>query len=65
MNDVQRYRVNAQECLSAAERCEPAYRDLTISIAETWLALARHQDAMDGLLVIWSNASSDQTAWSY
>jgi hypothetical protein len=50
MNDAQRYRMNAAECLSAAERCGPAYRDLTVSIAETWLALVRHEDAMDELL---------------
>jgi hypothetical protein len=50
MNDAQRYRMNAAECLSAAERCGPAYGDLTVSIAETWLALARLQEAMDELL---------------
>jgi hypothetical protein len=58
MNDAQRYRVNAAECLSAAERCGPAYRDLTVSIAETWLALARHQEAMDELLANWSEPQS-------
>jgi hypothetical protein len=58
MNDAQRYRENAAECLSAAERCEPAYRDLTVSIAETWLALARHQEAMDELLATWSTPQS-------
>jgi hypothetical protein len=58
MNDAQRYRMNAAECLSAAERCGPAYRDLTVSIAETWLALARHQDAMDELLATWSDGQS-------
>jgi hypothetical protein len=58
MNDAQRYRMNAAECLSAAERCGPAYRDLTVCMAETWLALARHQDAMDGLLGVWSEAGS-------
>jgi hypothetical protein len=56
MNDARRYRMNAAECLSAAQRCGPAYRDLTVSIAETWLALARHQDAMDELLATWSDA---------
>jgi hypothetical protein len=61
MNDAQRYRMNAAECLSAAERCGPAYRDLTVSIAETWLVLARHQGALDGLLAIWSEA---QPAWA-
>jgi hypothetical protein len=58
MNDIQRYRMNASECLSAAERCGPSYRDLTVSIAESWLALARQQEAMDGLLTIWSKAQS-------
>jgi hypothetical protein len=57
MNDARRYRMNAAECLSAAQRCGPAYRDLTVSIAETWLSLARHQDAMDELLATWSDAS--------
>jgi uncharacterized coiled-coil protein SlyX len=59
MNDAQRYRMNAAECLSAAERCGPAYRDLTVSIAETWLALARHQEAMDELL---ATLSEDRSA---
>ena len=58
MNDAQRYRMNAAKCLSAAERCGPAYRDLTVCMAKTWLALARHQDAMDGLLAVWSEAGS-------
>jgi hypothetical protein len=62
MNDAQRYRMNAADCLSAAERCGPAYRELTVSIAQTWLALARHQDAMDGLLAGWSEASTDPLA---
>jgi hypothetical protein len=58
MCDAQRYRMNAAECLSAAERCGLAYRDLTVSIAETWLSLARHEEAMDGLLGKWSEAGS-------
>jgi hypothetical protein len=62
MNDAQRYRMNAAECLSAAERCEQPYRRLTLAIAETWLSLARHEEAMDALLGSWStlpSASSD------
>ena len=43
MNDAQRYRMNAADCLSAAERCGPDYRDLTLAIASSWLSLARHQ----------------------
>jgi hypothetical protein len=38
--DARRYRMNAVECWSAAGRCEPAYRDLTLAIAEAWLSLA-------------------------
>jgi hypothetical protein len=34
MKDVQRYCLNAAECLSAAERCGPAYRDRTLAVAE-------------------------------
>jgi hypothetical protein len=58
MNDAQRYRMNAAECLSAAERCELPYRGLTLAIAASWLSLARHQEAMDELLTIWSRAHS-------
>jgi hypothetical protein len=62
MNDAQRYRTNAAECLSAAERCEPPYRGLTLAIAASWLSLAGQQIAMDELLAIWSLASSDTLA---
>jgi hypothetical protein len=58
MNDAQRYRMNAAECLSAAERCDPAYRGLTLAIAASWLSLARQQEAVDGVLAIWSKAQS-------
>jgi hypothetical protein len=50
MSDAQRYRMNAAECLAAAERCEQPYRRLTLSIAATWLTLARQQEAMNALL---------------
>jgi hypothetical protein len=58
MKDVQRYRLNAAECLSAAERCELPYRGLTLAVAGSWLSLARQQQAMVELLAIWGNASS-------
>jgi hypothetical protein len=58
MNDAQRYRMNAAECLSAAERCEPTYRDITFAVAEAWLSLARQQQAIDELLGIWGRALS-------
>jgi hypothetical protein len=56
MNDAQRYRMNAAECILAGERCGLAYRDLTFALAESWLSLARQQEAMDELLAIWSEA---------
>jgi hypothetical protein len=58
MSEAQRYRMNAAECLSAADRCEQPYRHLTLAIVKTWLSLARHEVVMHGLLAIWSNASS-------
>jgi hypothetical protein len=58
MTDAQRYRRNAADCILAAERSGPAYRDLTFAIAESWLSLTAQQEAMDELLVICSNAGS-------
>jgi hypothetical protein len=60
VNDAQRYRMNAAECILAGERCGAAYRDLTFALAQSWLSLARQQEAMDELLVIWSNARSGE-----
>jgi hypothetical protein len=62
MDDAQRYRLNAAECLSAAERYDPPDRDLTLAIAVSWLSLARQQIAMDELVAIWSQASTDTLA---
>jgi hypothetical protein len=64
MKDAQRYRMNAAECLSAAEQCGQDYRSLTLAIAVSWLSLARHQEAMDDLLVIWSEARSARSTVS-
>jgi hypothetical protein len=60
MMDARRYRMNAAECISAAGRCEPAYRDLTFAIAASWLSLVRQQERMDELLAIWSKAHSGE-----
>jgi hypothetical protein len=62
MNDAQRYRTNAAECLSAAERYDRAYCGLTLTIAASWLSLARQQIAMDELLATWSQAGTDTLA---
>jgi hypothetical protein len=56
MNDAQRYRVNAAECLSAAQRRELPHRGLTRALAASWLSPARQQEAVDELLV---NSSED------
>jgi hypothetical protein len=58
MDDVRRYRMNAAECFSAAQRYEPAYRGLTLAIAATWTSLARRQKTMDKFLAIWSKAAA-------
>ena len=62
MIDVQRYRANAAECLSAAERSAADFRGLTLAIAASWLSLARQQQTMDDLLAIWSKAQPTSLA---
>jgi hypothetical protein len=46
MDDAQRYRMNAAECLSAAERCGRDYHDFTLAIAEAQPLAKGPQDAM-------------------
>jgi hypothetical protein len=57
MNDTQRYRTNAAECLSAAERRESPYRSFAFTIAAYWLSLARQQEAMSELLGVGGDAA--------
>jgi hypothetical protein len=45
MNDAQRYRLKAAECLSAAKTCAPPYRGPTLDMATSWLSLARQAEA--------------------
>jgi hypothetical protein len=47
MNDAQRYRTKAAECLSAAERSKPPYRSLTLTMAASWLLLERQERTVD------------------
>jgi hypothetical protein len=57
MHDSPRYRDMAAKCLRAAqETCEPHYRKLQLSMAVSWLSLARQDEAMDDLLVGWDMA---------
>jgi hypothetical protein len=53
MHDSRRYRDNAAACLLAAQDCEPYYRKLHLSMATSWLTLARHDEAIDNLLASW------------
>jgi hypothetical protein len=63
MHDSRRYRDRATECLLAAqEACEPYYRKLELSMAVSWLALARQDEAMDNLLAGWDRAEPVKSA---
>jgi hypothetical protein len=56
MNDARRYRLNAAECLSAANTCHSDHRSLLLSIAGSWYALARQDEATRDLLASWGMA---------
>jgi hypothetical protein len=54
MHDSRRYRDIAAECLLAAqEACQPYYRKLQLSMAASWLSLARQDKAIDSLFASW------------
>jgi hypothetical protein len=62
MHDSGRYRHNAAECLLAAqEACQPDCRKLRLSMAASWLSLARQDEAMDNLLASWDIAEPVKT----
>jgi hypothetical protein len=62
MHDSRRYRDSAAECLLAAqEACEPYYRKLQLSMAVSWLSLARHDEAIDHVLASWDMAAPVKT----
>jgi len=58
MHDSQRCRDSAAECLLAAEEaCQPYYRKLHLSMAASWLSLARQDEAIDNPLASWDTAN--------
>jgi hypothetical protein len=62
MHDSQRYRDSAAECVLAAEKaCQPYYRKLHLSMAASWLSLARQGEAIDNLLASWDLVPDPQT----
>jgi hypothetical protein len=61
MDDSQRYRFNAAECLLAAqEEGQSGTRRLRLSMASSWLSLARQDEAIDNLLASWDTAEPVQ-----
>jgi hypothetical protein len=61
MHDARRYRVNAAECVLAAQEARlPYYRKLRLSMAASWLSLARQDEAMDSLLANWDEAEPEK-----
>jgi hypothetical protein len=62
MHDSRRYRDSAVECLLAAqEACQPYYRKLRLSMAASWLSLARQDEAIDNLLANWDTTKPIKT----
>jgi hypothetical protein len=59
MHDARRYRVNAAECVLAAQEARlPYYRKLRLSMAASWLSLARQDE--DNLLASWEEAEPEK-----
>ena len=58
MHDSRRYRDSAAECLLASQKaCQPYYCKLNLSMAASWLSLARQDEAIDNLLASWDTAN--------
>ena len=56
MHDSSRYRDMAAQCLLATERGSEPYSLLSILMAQSWLLLARQDEAMDNLIAGWTTA---------
>ena len=60
MHDPKRYRSSAADCLTAArDACRPGNRGIHLSMAASWLSLARQDEAMDDLLAKWETSNPD------
>ena len=58
MHDSRRYRDSGAACLlTAEEACQPYYRKLHVSMAASWLSLARQDEAIDDLFASWDMAA--------
>jgi hypothetical protein len=47
MDDARRYRVSAADCLLAARKCQPGYREIILSVSACWHSLAIEGEAID------------------
>ena len=62
MHDARRYRSNAVDCLLAAQVAQrQSDRKLYLSLATSWLSLARQDEEIDNLLSSWKTAEPTQT----
>jgi hypothetical protein len=64
MLDSKRYLYNALEleCLSAAQVTrDPHYRQLNLSLAVSWISLARQEEATAGQLASWNAVDLDKS----
>jgi hypothetical protein len=61
MLDSKRYLDNALECLSAAQLAhDPHSRELNLTLAVTWISLARQEDATAALVAGWNAVDLDK-----
>jgi hypothetical protein len=60
MHDSQRYRDNAADCLLVAQDASQPYYRLHVSMAISWLSLARQDEAVDNLLASWGMAKPNK-----
>jgi hypothetical protein len=62
MHDARRYRSNVVECLLAAQVAQrQSDRKLHLSLATSWLSLARLDEEIDNLLPSWKTTEPTQT----
>jgi hypothetical protein len=63
MHDSKRYRDNAADCLLVAQDASQPYYRLHVSMAISWLSLARQDEAVDTLLASWGISKPTDLVW--
>lgn len=59
MQNAKRYREQAAKCLLAAQSGSARRQKLQLSMATTWLNLARHEEAIDALFSEWDTEDEE------